>query len=248
LRGPSDKRLAIAALIAFSFWIFVALPLYYGPRDDSAANQCSRQEEKNYGFWEKTRCDPVAYFTVWLVVFTGVLAASTIGLWYVTWRISTRQVGDTEILQRAYLSVDPAGIQKFETRDLSNPVVDISNAGNLPAREVSFFCTRETSTNGSRENFPIDEKGFAGNWVISPKVNMRRGIGAFSHQELDTFKKAGGAKDRWIYVWGEVRYKDGFDNWRFTRFCHRYNCAALDTGYEILSRDARVHEFGNDAD
>ncbi len=98
MRKPSDGQLAIGALIAFALWIFVALPLYYGPRDpnNSAAYNCSAEQEKNYGFWEKARCDPVAYFTAWLVGFTGVLAASTICLWIVTWRASVRQSRDME--------------------------------------------------------------------------------------------------------------------------------------------------------
>ena len=96
MRKPTDGQLAIGALIAFALWIFVALPLYYGPRggDDSAAQHCSAQEEKNYGFWEKTRCDPVAYFSAWLVGFTGILAISTIGLWGVTLWSSIRQSRD----------------------------------------------------------------------------------------------------------------------------------------------------------
>src|ERR1700704_4662056 len=38
------------------------------------------KESVKHGFWEKTADDPVAYFTLWLVGFTGVLAVSTIGL------------------------------------------------------------------------------------------------------------------------------------------------------------------------
>jgi hypothetical protein len=94
VRKLTDGRLAIGALIAFALWIFVALPLYYGPRDDSAAYKCSSKESENYTFWEKTRCDPAAYFTIWLVGFTGVLAASTIGLWIVTWLSGVRQSRD----------------------------------------------------------------------------------------------------------------------------------------------------------
>jgi hypothetical protein len=96
MRKPTDGQLAIGALIAFAFWIFVALPLYYGQRDDAATHKCSAKEEKDYSFWEKARCDPVAYFTLWLVGFTGVLAVSTIGLWWVTWRGSVRQSRDMQ--------------------------------------------------------------------------------------------------------------------------------------------------------
>lgn len=96
MRKPTDGQLAIGALIAFALWIFVALPLYYGQSDNTAANNCSAQENQNYSFWEKARCDPVAYFTLWLVGFTGILGPSTIGLWWVTWQGAKRQSRDMD--------------------------------------------------------------------------------------------------------------------------------------------------------
>jgi hypothetical protein len=35
--------------------------------------------------------------------------------------------------------------------------------------------------------------------------------------------------ERSIYVRGRVSYLDGFDEGRFTNFCHRYNTAMKDT-------------------
>ena len=96
MRKPTDGQLAIFALIAFAAWLFIALPLYYGPRDDSVSNKCSSKEVENYDFWKKAECDPVAYFTLWLVGFTGVLAVSTIGLWIVTLSSGVRQSRDME--------------------------------------------------------------------------------------------------------------------------------------------------------
>ena len=71
MRKRTDGQLAIGALIAFAVWIFVALPLYYGPRDNFPASKCSAKEIEQYSFWEKARCDPIAYFTIWLVGFTA---------------------------------------------------------------------------------------------------------------------------------------------------------------------------------
>ena len=78
---------------------FLSLPLflYTVPRysqNNEVSNHCSSEESKNHGFWEKTSCDPTAYFTLWLVAFTGVLAVSTIGHWIVTWRASVSQAHD----------------------------------------------------------------------------------------------------------------------------------------------------------
>ena len=52
--------------------------------------------------------DPVAYFTIWLVVFTGFLAVSTVGLWIVTWQSGKRQSKDMtesiDVAERALVS------------------------------------------------------------------------------------------------------------------------------------------------
>lgn len=79
----SERHLVIGGLFSFAFWLLVALPfLYSAPRysHDETPNKCSAEESKNHGFWEKASCDPTAYFTIWLVAFTAVLAVSTIGL------------------------------------------------------------------------------------------------------------------------------------------------------------------------
>jgi hypothetical protein len=148
VRKPTDGQLAIGALIAFAFWIFVALPLYYGSRDDAAPQKCSTNEIENHSFWEKARCDPVAYFTIWLVGFTGILAASTIGLWVVTWRGSVRQSRDMRdtldharesltAIERAFIAISDLNVS---TICLQGVVADyrlhfnIINSGRTPAR------------------------------------------------------------------------------------------------------------------
>jgi hypothetical protein len=59
----------------------------------------------------------------------------------------------------------------------------------------------------------------------------------------------------YIYVWGAIFYKDGFDNSRTTHFCHRYNCNNISqqtstTGFRryIAQEFARYHPYGNNAD
>lgn len=53
-----------------------------------------------------------------------------------------------------------------------------------------------------------------------------------------------GAKERHCYVWGRVRYRDGFGKLQTTDFCHRYNCEAL-RDHIIAEEDFRIHEHGN---
>jgi hypothetical protein len=56
--------------------------------------------------------------------------------------------------------------------------------------------------------------------------------------------------EKFLYVWGRVSYLDGFDEGRFTNFCHRYNTDMKDIppggGYRIKRTFARQHDNGNE--
>jgi hypothetical protein len=169
VRKPTDGQLAIGALIAFAFWIFIALPLYYGPRDDSAAYKCSAKESENYSFWEKTRCDPAAYFTIWLVGFTGVLAFSTIGLWIVTWRsgvrqsrdmeaavLETRRIGEAQV--RAYVSIKAAFIAYVA--EWQHPIVGFValNTGQSPAKNLVWNIVVQYASGSQKQTSSFNRK------------------------------------------------------------------------------------------
>lgn len=89
-------------LIAFSFWLFVALPFLNSTPQRSDQHQAAQYTSETSGtenkpkepFWQRATDDPVAVFTLALVIFTFVLAVSTIGLWIVTWRAGVRQSKD----------------------------------------------------------------------------------------------------------------------------------------------------------
>jgi hypothetical protein len=246
MRRITADRMAIGALIFFAFWLFVFLPIYEGPR--YPANKCSAKEEKDYGFWEKTQCDPVAYFTVWLVGFTGVLALSTIGLWWVSWRGISIQARDTRILQRAYLQVLPRGIDVTRERMVLGQIA-IHNAGNLPARKVSNDAKIVWSEDRDLSTF--EDATFPQQSAVLPaRSEMLRGTGA-----LEGGRTVLAARQGFIFVWGKVTYEDGFGEPRWLTFCHRYNCASPNKpgsepiiGGGIAAEYARSHHFYNDGD
>lgn len=221
--------------------------------DDKKADSPSKTESKHDGFWDKAADDPVAYFTLWLVGFTGVLAISTIGLWVVTGRGIGIQARDTRILQRAYIAVEPRGIRlRIDNGSIMGHVA-IKNAGNLPARKLSWFINMKWSPKGDESDFPIrDGKGSI---VITPGSAAIRGSGSFLDVQdlLDACNAAEISEvDRqrpvYIYVWGVIAYDDGFVPERATQFCHRYNWMLRDPfRYGIDLSHARLHEFGNDS-
>lgn len=194
-------------------------------------------------------------FTAVLALFTLALWRSTRNLWIATRETANRQKCDTEILQRAYIAVAPRGIHLLYQGDKLIGHVSIINAGNLPARNVSWFIGIKISASGNEAHFPL--KSGAGNIVISPRAEAERGSSEYVVLQ-DVLTAAGNTPDKtkqnpvFMYVWGIVEYHDGFTSPRTTKFCHRYNWInqgrAGSPMYEISHRFARYHEHGDDAD
>jgi hypothetical protein len=126
----SERHVVIGGLFFFAFWLLVALPfLYTVPRysHDEATNNCSAEESKNHGFWEKAGCDPTAYFTLWLVAFTGVLAISTIGLGWAT--LGLYKTGERQIR----LNAETAATQSRDMQDSIAASMIAANAASQSA-------------------------------------------------------------------------------------------------------------------
>ena len=182
-----------------------------------------------------------------LVIFTGLLAISTLLLWRTT-------KNDTRILQRAYIAVEPLGIHLMSDASSVIGHVGIKNAGHLPARKLSSVINMKCSKKGNEPEafFPIERR--EGKVVIVPGAATTRA--SSTTIDIQILNKASGAssgklKDQeeevFLYVWGSVRYDNGFRRMRTTRFCHRYNWKSS-VGYAITKEHARFHEHFNDAD
>ena len=185
----------------------------------------------------------LAVATFVIAVFTIILAC-----------VARRQTNDTRILQRAYVSVTQAGIRPYLSLDgrLSCDVW-FRNAGHLPAKNVSWFINRKFSTDAEDREFeiPVDEKKFGGNNLIPPQSRIRKGGPAIMHTDLDQFMDANQFKPdkAWLYVWGRVRYRDGFRHrLQFTDFCFRYNLNLPKSTWTIEASHGRQHEHGNRTD
>jgi hypothetical protein len=198
-------------------------------------------------FWQWTTHDPVAFYTSVLALFTGILGLSTIGLWIVTARGVRNQTRDTEILQRAYVSVEPAGIAPhYDKGDRVVGSVIFRNVGHLPARNVRWYASFKTLEMGagggdeSHESFPTGEP-HTGKIVLPPGTKSQRQIVI-----IPTTERLGSV----VYIWGIVTYEDGLGHSRATRFCHRYGTKLVigKPTFSFPAESAVLHEYGNDAD
>jgi hypothetical protein len=174
--------------------------------------------------------DITAVSTALIALFTIILAL-----------IAMRQGKDSRSLNRAYIAVEPAGIVLWSDKGSLVGHFIIRNAGNLPASDVKWVAEIGVDTDRNRTSFPVNEKGFKGDLTIPPRDAMPFGTQTIGLQTvLDVRDKGEG----W-YVWGLVRYRDGFDNLRSANFCHRYNYGQtlnFPTGqYELSADKGRYH-------
>jgi hypothetical protein len=200
-------------------------------------NSHSEQEKKN---WPQTYFCDLKITDFYIAFFSGLLVLVTGGL---VWT-GIQQYRDTRILQRAYLSIEPRGVSP----GINNPSVElvghigIRNTGRLPATNVSWTTKIEYSSEEHRESFPDLSVWHGGTHQIAAGSIMTQ-TGA-----PITF----GSSDRYLYVWGNVRYLDGFGKKRSTRYCHRYNTGRFPRDptvkRRIRPRYGRYHEHGNYSD
>lgn len=84
----TNPEIALGFLIATVFWIgILGWQTAYAPSEiekqkcRDAAEKSDAKGEECKTLWERTTSDPVAFFTLWLVIFTGGLTVSTMMLW-----------------------------------------------------------------------------------------------------------------------------------------------------------------------
>lgn len=175
----------------------------------------------------------IAYFIYGLAV-VGILHAS-------------ERAHEVRMLHRARVSVLPKGVaSSISGSEMLACNVAFYNGGNLPATRLCWLIDRKFSMDGHLDDFPI-ERLLSGSSIVPAKMKVIKGARAIALTELDSFRTGGGAKDRWLYVWGRISYEDGFGRNCRTDFCFRYNLAGM-KDKKILVGTARQHEYGNRAE
>jgi hypothetical protein len=201
-----------------------------------------------------------ALSAVLLAIFTWRLWLSTHRLWSVTSKTLEHAEQTTKKELRAYLAVEPLGVNEYIGQNYLIGHFQIRNTGKLPAKNVSVYSTMELDGDGARRNFPI------GTARISPTALQPGATMEFASAEgwpipSDQVDSSEPLKLRgYLYVWGEVLYTDEFNTVGWTAFCHRYPCdmfgmtehkeATNDGAHNrsIHGKFARYHEeAGNDA-
>jgi hypothetical protein len=119
--------------------------------------------------------------------------------------------------------------------------VSFRNFGHLPAQQFRWVLNLSTSNRIDWKPPEVDDDWLREEFVLP--------IGARATRESPPVALV---PEKWLYVWGRVTYRDGFNVRRFVNFCHRYNTETTDTppgvGYRISKSKGRYHDYGNRAD
>lgn len=172
--------------------------------------------------------DRIALYTMWLVVFTAVLAISTIGVWIVTWRSGVRQSKDmagaiaaareaNEISQktlvadqRAWLSINDLQVEQDVTvtdRGVVKLVtsIRITNFGKTPAVGLRVHLHARLGHSAIRDS--VAELAQFGLDDASPWTRILLPNESYRHLDILTFKPPGDDSSPLHVVIGCVTYR-----------------------------------------
>jgi hypothetical protein len=223
----TEGQYALGGLTVFAVWLFVVLPLlhYFGDG--------------------------------WVTIVSTVVTTITGGIiaWFtiVLAGVGRQQVADTRILQRAYLSVEPSGIEWLGLPEgvLIGQVI-FKNVGKLPATEF-VSVVKKIEVHDANWVTPALTDADLPTWITSVIPiggEVPQGSAGITSEEV---KQASASGDKYLYVYGRAKFKDGFGSECHINFCHRYPWAKVQpltpsSGIRISNEFARYHHYGNVAD
>jgi hypothetical protein len=108
-----------------------------------------------------------------------------------------------------------------------------------------MFTITDWSKDGSRKKFDLGQL-YQSETSLVPNTEMM--FGTASGTAIIGEPLAMSARGGYVFVYGEVTYTDEFGTGGWTKFCHRYPCAMMESDYSIDGKYARYHELaGNKA-
>ena len=150
-------------------------------RVDEKSNESQKERRfcEDYGFWKRTYCDPTAFFTGFLALFTALLTMLTGGLWIAALSALKESRTNGQAQVRAYLHVVdvqvlehgmklPRVISRYGGDVPFKAQVVFKNAGQSPARNVIINMRVKTVERERLEIFDRAAKG--GRQEIIPSV------------------------------------------------------------------------------
>lgn len=184
----------------------------------------------------------IANYTLSLAILTGVLAASTIGLWIVNYFVLRHGRETAERQLRAYVMIDAASIENVKIGGCPEAKLTIKNYGQTPAINLTHWARMGfypyplplTSVPLPKKDQILPPRPLGPGAVVHVFSGIDKPLNPATLNAIEAKKYA-------IYVTGEIRYEDAFGKLRetdFLVFCHgsmaaRGAMASYDTGNRI---------------
>lgn len=191
----------LLAVLIFGMGLLASPPRLSQPIcsvSEQSAKCESRELPSSEGFLQKTMNDPIAIFTLVLVV-------ANIGLWVVTGKTLRHSRETAQRQLRAYISHKPMGAQY----DGTNLKYAEMNFGTTPAKDVTMFiCVMDGTSAPDHFNGPFEKLQVMS--YVAPGQEIGKLIPGHSNKSA-------------LFLYGYVDYTDIFDNkWR-RRFAFNYS-------------------------
>ena len=161
-----------------------------------------------------------------LVIFTGLLFASTVLLWWHTRQLVLGADKTAERQLRAYVFLDPENEMTFVSPASTTSTIEIEihvrNTGLTPAYDVvgESWVALDVWPIPENFNFSGPPSGQPDNrFIIPPNSRIHYHTGTarpMTAQELAAMESGTAC----IYVYGRISYRDAFDKPRYTNFCY----------------------------
>jgi hypothetical protein len=188
--------------------------------------------------------------TDWAIIASAVASAVVAVFTIALASVGRRQTADTRILQRAYLTVEPRGVE-WHSSGLLVGQVAFKNVGKLPATAFVSVVNKIVVRNAEWVTPILTDAALRRKppGLIPIGGEVLQGSGGITRQEVTEAQVDG---EKYLYVWGRARFKNGFNRTRYINFCHRYPLEKMDPepeglGYSISAKFSRHHEYGNNA-
>jgi hypothetical protein len=243
-----DPKIAIGFLAATLFWICaLGWQASYAPTErqkqecQDAAKAGGPKAEECKSFWERTTSDPVAFYTLGVFIFTGVLGISTIFLWQVTrtaadaGKVSADALMNAERAHVMLESVQVVGIDEIAISASPQEgkiyiVYRMRNYGRTPAwtKNVTFQTQLNDTDKSGLARPPIYDNPTEtlANYAIPPEGYYD----TFDKFEIQNFllsrddARAIMASKKFLFIFGFVEYVDVFEPEKrhISRFAYCY--------------------------
>ncbi|MGO9771999.1 MAG: hypothetical protein ACLPSW_21120 [Roseiarcus sp.] len=214
---------------------------------NSAEHEAKKSDSENEKpFWQKATTDPIAAFTLWLVIFTAVLGGAAI------FQLASLNRSEVTSAKAANAAKDAADIAKtglvtvqrafvfidsFDANVINNELIIMPkwrNSGTTPTRFMTNYVNWRSFVGEPPIDFTfpdLDRNGIPVTDATRATINTFIGPNATTFADklviptaiMDAIRVG----NQRLFIWGWARYRDVFDAWHITRFANEIQFTQL---------------------